>query len=188
MKILAGHVSPETAYVVNDYPYGFRLRCWIRYWLEHNPKHGTRMWSQTTNPKLSPLTVQHTAESCPGRPCSAECDHVEYRSIWNKPKSSTYAYIAGCMYLDDEGHVQWSALSEYSTAEESRKWLETYREGLTPAALKRTETWVNAKVKYEGKRDALKAQGQDVNDPMVKAYAIAQAKGGEPDGNEPEHV
>lgn len=34
MKVLSGHTSPETAYVVDDYPYGFRLRCKIRYWIE----------------------------------------------------------------------------------------------------------------------------------------------------------
>src|SRR6516165_4444148 len=64
MQILSGHISPETAYVVEDYPYGLRLRCRIRYWLEHTPKRGFRFWSQTTNPKRG--------------------------NIWNKPKASTY--------------------------------------------------------------------------------------------------
>ncbi len=53
ITLLAGHVSPETAYVVSDYPYGFRLRCQIRYWLEYSPTHGFRLVSQTTNPKRS---------------------------------------------------------------------------------------------------------------------------------------
>jgi hypothetical protein len=47
------HLSPETAYLVSDYPYGFRLRCKIRYWLEHHPKRGTRFVSQTTNPNAA---------------------------------------------------------------------------------------------------------------------------------------
>jgi hypothetical protein len=34
-QILTDHTSPETAYLVEDYPYGFRLRCQIRYWLEY---------------------------------------------------------------------------------------------------------------------------------------------------------
>src|SRR5437762_10605235 len=42
MQILSGHISPETAYVVKDYPYGFRLRCQIRYWLEYKPSKGDR--------------------------------------------------------------------------------------------------------------------------------------------------
>jgi hypothetical protein len=29
--ILPDHTTPETAYVVDDYPYGFTLRCKIRY-------------------------------------------------------------------------------------------------------------------------------------------------------------
>ena len=60
---LYGHTSEATAYVVADYPYGFRERTQIRYWLEHKPKKGWRFVSQTLNPKTS---------------------------RWNKPKASTY--------------------------------------------------------------------------------------------------
>jgi hypothetical protein len=80
MQILSGHVSPESAYVVDDYPYGFRLRCKIRYWLEYAPRKGFRFVSQTTNPKAA-------------------------GEVWNKPKASTYASIAGAMFLDDSNHV-----------------------------------------------------------------------------------
>jgi hypothetical protein len=38
--ILSGHISPETAYSVENYPYGFRLKCTIRYWLEYKPGQG----------------------------------------------------------------------------------------------------------------------------------------------------
>lgn len=82
-KVLSGHYSPETAYVVSDYPYGFTLRCQIRYWLEVNSK-GTRFWSQTTNPKKG--------------------------NVWNKPKASTYSFV-GAMFLDDENHVSWRGVS-----------------------------------------------------------------------------
>jgi hypothetical protein len=33
IRLLSGHVSPQTAYLVEDYPYGRRLRCRIRYWI-----------------------------------------------------------------------------------------------------------------------------------------------------------
>lgn len=82
-KVLKGHVSAETAYVVDDYPYGYTLRCKIRYWLEFHPKRGFRFVSQTTNPKAA----------------------VER---WNKPKASTYNQTPAVMYLDAEGHVHWS--------------------------------------------------------------------------------
>lgn len=104
MKILSGHYSPETAYLVDDYPYGFRLRCKIRYWLEVN-KNGTRLWSQTTNPKK------------PGE-------------VWNKPKASTYSMV-GAMFLDENDHVHWSGLSLYDLSK-AKAYLDTYRDGLKP--------------------------------------------------------
>lgn len=130
MQILKGHTSPETAYLVPDYPYGFTLRCKIRYWLETN-KHGTRFVSQTSNPKASGFGGD----------------------VWNKPKASTYCKFAGCMYLDEQGHVQWSGLTEYSTAAEAAEWLSTYREGLCDFDLKRAEAWVTLKKAYEAIRD-----------------------------------
>lgn len=85
VAVLRGHVSEDTAYVVDDYPYGFTLRCRIRYWL-HAADRGThkgqvRFMSQTTNPKQD------------GHP-------------WNKPKASTY-YLWAVMILDARGHVGW---------------------------------------------------------------------------------
>ena len=89
---LPGRVSPETAYLVNDYPYGFCLRCSIRYWLEFKPGFGFRFVSQTTNPKR------------PG-------------AYWNKPHAGTYS-LAAALYLDSEGHVRCAGLSEYSNGRE----------------------------------------------------------------------
>jgi hypothetical protein len=33
VRLLLGHIDADTAYVVDDYPYGYRLRCRIRYWV-----------------------------------------------------------------------------------------------------------------------------------------------------------
>lgn len=126
MEILKGHTSLETAYLVNDYPYGFRLRCKIRYWLEHDSRKGTRFFSQTTNPKIQGREV-----------------------VWNKPKASTYAYIAGCMFLDEKGHITWTGLTEYSDTRESKTWLETYSEGLPEAVKERVKTWIEKKEKFD---------------------------------------
>ena len=84
---LYGHTSEATAYLVEDYPYGFTLRTQIRYWLEHKPKKGWRFVSQTKNPKTG---------------------------SWNKPKASTYDAWGGAMYLDDNGHVQWEGVGPYT--------------------------------------------------------------------------
>jgi len=128
MKILKGHVSPETAFVQEDYPYSFRLRCKIRYWLEYRHGHGFRLVSQTTNPKR------------PGE-------------VWNKPKASTYSRFGGCMYLDEQGHVQWSGLSEYCDGKEAKAWQDTYGEGVPEAGQELLRKWVAGKLAYDAKRD-----------------------------------
>jgi hypothetical protein len=126
MKILSGHTSPETAYLVDDYPYGFRLRCKIRYWLDYHPKRGFRFVSQTTNPKRG--------------------------NVWNKPKASTYCRFGGCMFLDDNGHVHWSGLTEYCNGAEAKTWLDTYGEGVPEAGQALLRKWVAAKLAYDANR------------------------------------
>lgn len=90
-KILAGHTTEESAFVVEDYPYGFRLRCSIRYWIE-TTKQGDRFCSQTSNPKKAGL-------------------------VWNKPKKSTYMSVM-VMGIDEKGHVTYTGISKgWSDAE-----------------------------------------------------------------------
>jgi hypothetical protein len=126
MRILAGHVSPETAYLIDDYPYGFRLRCKIRYWLEYKPGNGFRLWSQTSNPKRG--------------------------NVWNNPKQSTYCKFGGCMYLNEAGHVTWSGLTEYSTGAEAKAWMDTYGEGVPEAGRAILRKWVASKLAYDRAR------------------------------------
>lgn len=128
-EILSGHVSPETAYIVNDYPYGFRLRCKIRYWLEHHPKRGTRFVSQTTNPKKSALV-----------------------DIWNKPKASTYSDV-GAMYLDEQGHVQWSTASfSYDEASVLAAWLAEFGFSLPDEVRAKADGYLAVKRVYESEK------------------------------------
>lgn len=126
MKILTGHESAETAYVIDDYPYGFRLRCQIRYWLDTSPKRGTRLISQTSNPKKPGL-------------------------VWNKPKYSTYSMFGGCMFLDENEHVQWAGLNEYSDLKEAISFRDTYREGIPDAIRPKLDNWIKTKEIYETK-------------------------------------
>ena len=88
---LAGHTSPETAYVVDDYPYGFRLRCRMRHWIEYRKGRGFRHVTQTSNPKKAD-------------------------EVWNKPKAGTYAPFL-MLYLDAAGHVQTYDLGSYASEE-----------------------------------------------------------------------
>jgi hypothetical protein len=85
---LYGHNSFESAYLVEDYPYG-RLRCKIWFWLEYKKNKGYRFCSRTENPKNGRL---------------------------NAPKYGTYHIVGACMYLDEIGHVQYAAINEYSDA------------------------------------------------------------------------
>lgn len=84
-ETLAGHESPETAYLVDDYPYGYTLRCKIRYWVEFKPKFGFRLVSQTTNPRAQ-------------------------GEVWNKPKAGTYHFLA-VLCLNHQGHATVSAIN-----------------------------------------------------------------------------
>ncbi|MFD0576139.1 hypothetical protein [Dactylosporangium darangshiense] len=90
VRVLQGHTDPDSAYLVNDYPYGYTLRCQIRYWVETAAKGAKRgmqrFVSQTTNPK-QPATV------------------------WNKPKPATYDLLT-VMYLDGDDHVQHTGVGE----------------------------------------------------------------------------
>lgn len=124
MNILKNYTSPETAYLVEDYPYGFRLRCQMRYWLDYSPKHGVRLMSQTSNPKKPGL-------------------------VWNKPKASTYCRFGGAMVLDNKGHVHWSGLTEYTNGMEASAWRDQYGAGCHPASVALMNKWVAAKVAYD---------------------------------------
>lgn len=90
MQPLYGHTCPENAYLVADYPYGRKVRCRLRAWLEFGGNNkGYRFVTQTEHPT---------------------------RKVWNAPKKSTYIFVAACMYLDENEHVQWQGISEYTDA------------------------------------------------------------------------
>lgn len=133
-QLLHNHVSSETAFVVNDYPYG-GLRCKIRYWLEYKPNKGFRFMRQTTNPKRK-IDLQ------PG--WSGE--------YWNKPKASTYSRFGGAMYLDEKGYVQWSGLHEYMDYEEMKQWLNCFNLAVPDVGRLALQRWVKAKEDYEARK------------------------------------
>lgn len=106
-QLLIGHTSPETAYIQPDYPYSFHLRCQRRVWLEYRPRHGYRLMTQTSNPKKSGTVGIY----------------------WNKPKASTYAFLA-VMYLDEQEHVQWAGLHMYKSAVDIETFAALYGDAL----------------------------------------------------------
>lgn len=84
VETLSGHTSEDTAFVVEDYPYGFRLRTQIRYWIETKKGHGQRFVSQTLNPKTGK---------------------------WNKPKAGTYGVLIVMTRNPENGHIHTAGLS-----------------------------------------------------------------------------
>jgi hypothetical protein len=156
MKVLSGHLSQETSFRVNDYPYGYSLRCSIRYWLEINNK-GVRFWSQTTNPKK------------PGE-------------VWNKPKCSTYYPFAVMIQKGEEagmenGHISWEGLSPYDINSKGATFLETYRSGMTEeqvkdltAIIKLVE--IRARKKAEADKSNYDQSDMDALDKSMAAEAV----------------
>ena len=101
-KYLYNHTNQETAYVVNDYPWGFRLRTTIRYWIESKKNKGQRFCSQTINPKTG---------------------------SWCAPKYSTYSPIV-IMYLNDIGHVHTEGLDHNSKEEYTQEFIKRHESNL----------------------------------------------------------
>lgn len=96
---LYGHVSPETAYLVPDYPYGRTVRCRIRYWIENDKRKGYRFVSQTEHPG---------------------------KLVWNAPRKSTYSLFAAAMYLDEKGYVQYQTIGAYTDAAEALAFVRAF--------------------------------------------------------------
>jgi hypothetical protein len=84
VSYLYGHVSAETAYLVEDYPWGFRLRTQQRHWIESIDKStgGERHCVQTMDPRTGK---------------------------WCAVKKSTYSDIC-ILALDEQGHVTSTCL------------------------------------------------------------------------------
>lgn len=91
MKNYLFNHNEQNPIVIDNYPYGFKLRTQIKYWIETTPKKGDRFCSQTLNPK---------------------------NNVWNKPKKSTY-YCLGFLYKDEKGHIRWNAISVYYGAQKT---------------------------------------------------------------------
>jgi len=134
--------------VVDNYPYGFKLRTQIKYWIESTPKKGDRFCSQTLNPKN-------------GR--------------WNAPKKSTYSLI-GVMFLDEKGHTHWDGISQYTERAKVEAFITAIGgpEMLNPLQLKMYNEMMGIR---EVKRDEFSGEvKKDFSVEWVKNYAKTQTK------------
>jgi hypothetical protein len=87
-KIIKGAIAANP-YVQSDYPYGFKLRCQRRLYVEFKPGFGMRLVSQTSNPKRS----------------------TDTRTVWNAPKASTYSPVVAWVVDEDEKTTEAHHLS-----------------------------------------------------------------------------
>jgi hypothetical protein len=92
--------------------------------------------------------------------------------IWNKPKTSTYVRFGAALYLnEDNGHVEWSGLSEYSDSKEAVAFLEKFGTAVPEAGLPLLKKWVAAKVAYDTNRNP----GDPLNVGLVEAHKAFKA-------------
>ncbi len=103
MRGLKGHTSEETAYLIEDYPWGFKLRTQVKTWIEHKPNFGFRKSTRTLNPKTNK---------------------------WCKPKHSTYAPFM-VLVIEEEGdenpgHIGSRSIGYWSELEKCEEFLNKY--------------------------------------------------------------
>tara|TARA_Y100001972_G_scaffold28941_1_gene35627 strand:+ start:297 stop:878 length:582 start_codon:yes stop_codon:yes gene_type:complete len=91
-KYIYNAVNFDTAIEVDNYPWGFRLKTKVKYWIESNNK-GDRFIKQTLNPKTNK---------------------------WCNPKKSTYNAVE-VLYFDENNHVKSYGIGKYGTNEEELK-------------------------------------------------------------------
>ena len=121
-ELLFGHTDEASAYVVDDYPYGFKLRTQIRYWIETNAKHGDRFVSQTLNPKTG---------------------------AWNKPKRDTYSPVT-VLRLDDAGHVKTTGLGLWPHPDRIAHFMERCGDQLNEYQRKQVASLIGYNKAFEG--------------------------------------
>jgi hypothetical protein len=166
VTVLYGHTTPETAYVVESYPYG-SLRCQKRFWTETAAKGAKkgqqRMVGQTTNPKND--------------------------DRWNKPHPGQYAPMI-FMYRDEKEHVHADHVSEYGIRpdEHARRVLRGIYGQLSDSDRRVYDVFVKISQKYaepwEQWDGALRVIGGILREtgtaPTLKEYRDLRAKGEAP--------
>ena len=117
---LYNHVNEETAYTVQDYPWGYRMRTEQRYWIESN-KNGDRFVYQTKDPRTGK---------------------------WCAPKKSVYN-LAKVLVLDENNHVKISRPNNYDN-EDLKRFLETHQGKLNEWQVKNINEKILSNKKWEG--------------------------------------
>ena len=110
VQVLAStHNSPESAFIIDDYPTGRTLRCFKRIWVETGTK-GAGKGLQRICYQTTVKYVNHNKENYPSAP-------MQDAHLWNKVKAGVYGGIK-ILYVDAEsGHVECDGLSQHAWPE-----------------------------------------------------------------------
>ena len=125
-KIIYGATTPDTAIVINNYPWGFKLKTSQRYWIE-TTKHGDRFVTQTLNPKTN---------------------------VWCNPKKSTYSAVLVMTTEDKDNKTFVSSIGldlGYSNAEQ----VATFEEQIDKSKLNESQLKMICKCKAINKTNDL---------------------------------
>ena len=100
------HRSPETAYLIESYPFG-RTRCYRRIWIETKMTKagvikGQRFMAQTTKKSVNWI------EGDEHGPAPMDKPH-----LWNKPKASTYNELSILAINPETGHYAHYGVPQY---------------------------------------------------------------------------
>jgi hypothetical protein len=109
-KYIYNAVDFDTAIEVDNYPWGFRLKTKVRYWIESNNK-GDRFVKQTLNPKTNE---------------------------WCKPKKSTYSNVMVMTRKqeNDKTFISYEQISNFSNIKEVSLFENIHKNHLTDRQLK----------------------------------------------------
>lgn len=104
-KYIYNAVDFDTAIEVNNYPWGFRLKTKVRYWIESNNK-GDRFIKQTLNPKTNK---------------------------WCNPKKSTYSNVMVMTNKEEDNKtfISYEQISNFSDIKEVSLFENTHKNHLT---------------------------------------------------------
>lgn len=138
LKMLHGHTSQDTAFVISDYPWGYSLRTEQRIWLEHKPNKGYRVCRQTKNPKN-------------GR--------------WCNPKKSTYSEFYALVENQENNHVNSIGYSAYSDVEKVQAFKEKWLPQLSPFQIKEIDTFIDLKTKVNDFYKDVEEKTREANKP-----------------------
>ena len=118
MRVLPStHNSPETAFVINDYPFGFKLRCFKRIWIETATK-GTKKGLQRIVEQTTKKAVNCIKDEYDTAP-------IDKDYLWNKPKTSVYGMLK-IMVLNDDKQIEFAGLGEMVWGDQVEKFNEKY--------------------------------------------------------------